>query len=111
MDAPYSALRIQHGDVSLAIPKGVICLQYALTYHNLTTAKPWEISVAISKKDRVIPPDYPPVKLYYFLPMIYNAGIEVIQIGKHRVKIYNREKPSAIVCGTANKLVGTLLKK
>ena len=32
------------------------------------------------------------MKLYYFLPRIYNAGIEIIQIGKHRVKIYNREK-------------------
>ena len=79
-------------DVSLAIPKGVICLQYALAYHNLTTAKPWEITVAISKKDRVTPPEYPPVKVYYFLPRIYNAGIKKIQIGKHQVKIYNREK-------------------
>jgi predicted transcriptional regulator of viral defense system len=79
-------------DVALAIPGGVICLQYALAYYNLTTAKPWEISVAIGKKARVKLPDYPPIRLYYFTPAIYNAGIEKISIGKHEVKIYSREK-------------------
>ena len=47
-------------------PAAVICLQYALAYYNLTTAKPWEISAAIGKKARVKLPDYPPIRLYYF---------------------------------------------
>lgn len=79
-------------DVAMAIPNGVICLQSALAYHNLTTIKPWEISVAIGRKSRVKVPDYPPVKLYYFGPKIFSAGIEKIQLSKHEVKIYCREK-------------------
>ncbi len=79
-------------DVALAIPGGVICLQYALAYYNLTTLKPWEVSVAISKNTRVKLPEYPPIKLYYFTPRIYNAGIEKISIGRHEVKIYSKEK-------------------
>lgn len=79
-------------DVAMAIPNGVICLQYALAYHNLTTYKPWEISVAIDRKSRVKVPDYPPVKLYYFAPRIFNAGIEKIKFGRNEVKIYCKEK-------------------
>jgi predicted transcriptional regulator of viral defense system len=79
-------------EVALAIPGGVICLQYALAYYNLTTLKPWEVSVAIGKNARVKLPEYPPIRLYYFTPKIYNAGIEKIAIGKHEVKIYSREK-------------------
>lgn len=79
-------------DVAMAIPNGVICLQYALAYHNLTTYKPWQIFVAIDRKSRVKVPDYPPVKLYYFAPKIFNAGIEKIKYGRHEVKIYCKEK-------------------
>ena len=79
-------------DVTMAIPNGVICLQSALAYHNLTTYQPWEISVAIDRKSRVTAPDYPPVKIYYFTPKVFNAGIEIIRLGKHEVKIYCKEK-------------------
>lgn len=68
-------------DVAMAIPNGVICLQYALAYYELTTYKPWEISVAIGRKSKVKLPEYPPVKLYYFSPKVFNAGIEIIQAG------------------------------
>jgi len=79
-------------DVAMAIPNGVICLLSALAYHNLTTHNPWEVSVAVNRKSRVKLPDYPPVKLYYFSPEIFGAGIEKIKFGKHEVKIYNKEK-------------------
>lgn len=79
-------------DVTMAIPSGVICLQSALAYHNLTTYQPWQISVAIDRKSRVTAPDYPPVKIYYFTSKIFNTGIEKIKFGKHEVKIYCKEK-------------------
>ncbi|MDD4239591.1 MAG: type IV toxin-antitoxin system AbiEi family antitoxin domain-containing protein [Desulfotomaculaceae bacterium] len=79
-------------DVAMAIPNGVICLQYALAYYDLTTYKPWEITVAVGRKSRVTLPEYPPVKLYYFSPKVFNAGIEKIQAGGHEVKIYSKEK-------------------
>ena len=66
--------------------------KYALAYYNLTTYKPWEISVAINRKSRVKVPDYPPVKLYYFSPGNFNAGIEKMKFGRNEVKIYCKEK-------------------
>jgi len=79
-------------DVAMAIPNGVICLLSALAHHNLTTHKPWEVSVAVNRKSRVKLPDYPPVKLYYFSPKIFAVGIEKIKIGSHEVRIYAKEK-------------------
>ena len=79
-------------DVAMAIPNGVICLLSALAYHNLTTHKPWEVSVAVNRKSRVKLPDYPPVKLYYFSSKIFAVGIEKIKIGSHEVRIYAKEK-------------------
>jgi len=79
-------------DVAMAIPKGVICLQSALSYYNLTTYNPWEISVAINRKSRITIPEYPPVKLYYFPSKIFSAGIEEVQLDRHRVRIYSKEK-------------------
>jgi predicted transcriptional regulator of viral defense system len=79
-------------DVAMAIPNGVICLLSALAYHNLTTHKPWEVSVAVNRKSRIKLPDYPPVKLYYFSSKIFDAGIEKIKFGRLEVRIYNKEK-------------------
>jgi len=79
-------------DVTLAIPKGVICLQSALSYYNLTTYNPWEVSVAIHRKHRVTLPEYPPVRLYYFTSKVFAAGIEEVQLGRHRIYIYSKEK-------------------
>lgn len=79
-------------DVSMAIPKGVICLQSALAYYNLTTYKPWGISVAIDRKAKVALPNYPPISLYYFPTKIYKSGVEQIRVNGHYVKIYSKEK-------------------
>lgn len=79
-------------DVSRAIPGGVICLLSALSYYNLTIVKPMEVSIAISNKRKVIVPEYPPVKLYYFNTAIFEAGKIEQHIGTHSFFIYDKEK-------------------
>lgn len=79
-------------DACMAIPKGVICLQSALAYYNLTTYKPWEISVAIDRKAKVTLPNYPPISLCYFTTKMYKSGIEYIKANGHSIKIYSKEK-------------------
>lgn len=79
-------------DVSKAIPGGVICLLSALSFYNLTTTKPMEVSIAVSKKRKVVKPDYPPTKIYYFMDDIFKAGVEVQRIGNNEVLMYDREK-------------------
>lgn len=79
-------------DVSKAIPGGVICLLSALSFYNLTTAKPMEVSIAVNRKRKVVKPDYPPTKIYYFADSIFKAGIEEQRIGNISVLMYDREK-------------------
>lgn len=79
-------------DVSKAIPGGVVCLLSALSFYNLTAAKPMEVSIAVSKKRKVVKPDYPPTKIYYFMDNMFKAGVEEQRIGKVTVLMYDREK-------------------
>jgi len=79
-------------DVSKAIPGGVVCLLSALSFYNLTTAKPMEVSIAVSKNRKVVKPDYPPTKLYYFMEDIFKSGVEGQRIGNVSVLMYDKEK-------------------
>ncbi|MFD2370307.1 type IV toxin-antitoxin system AbiEi family antitoxin domain-containing protein [Brevibacillus sp. GCM10020057] len=80
-------------EVSKIIPKGIICLLSALAYYELTTFSPWEYQIAIyrgAKKPSL--PDYPPIKVDYFSETQYQYGIDEIEIGGNKIKIYDREK-------------------
>ena len=79
-------------DVSKAIPGGVICLLSALSFYNLTTAKPMEVSIAVNKKRKVVKPDYPPTKIYYFTDNVFKEGVQEQRIGNVTVLMYDREK-------------------
>jgi predicted transcriptional regulator of viral defense system len=79
-------------DVSKAIPGGVVCLLSALSFYNLTTVKPMEVSIAVNKKRKVVKPDYPPTKLYYFMDNVFKTGVEEQRIGNVTVLMYDREK-------------------
>ena len=79
-------------DVSKAIPGGVVCLLSALSFYNLTTMKPMEVSIAVGKKRKVVKPDYPPTKIYYFMDNVFKAGVEEQRIGNITVLMYDKEK-------------------
>ena len=52
-----------------------------------------EVSIAISKKKKVVKPDYPPTKIYYFIDDVFKAGIVEQRIGNVVVLMYEKEKP------------------
>ncbi|MDD3705220.1 MAG: type IV toxin-antitoxin system AbiEi family antitoxin domain-containing protein [Clostridiaceae bacterium] len=79
-------------DVSKAIQGGVICLISALSFYNMTTVKPMEVSIAIDRKRKVVKPHYPPTKIYYFKKDIFEAGIQKEKVGSVQILIYNKEK-------------------
>lgn len=79
-------------DVVKIVPKGVICLVSALSYHDLTTSIPAEYQVAVHRKSKVVLPDYPPIKLYFFTEKYYQTGIDHIRVAGNKVKIYDMEK-------------------
>ncbi|TKJ46342.1 Abortive infection protein AbiEi [Candidatus Aerophobetes bacterium Ae_b3a] len=79
-------------DIACAVPKGVICLLSALSYHELTTLNPSIISMAICRGSREPKIEYPPVEFYHFSKKQFEAGINEIKIKGHKIRIYCPEK-------------------
>jgi len=81
--------------VSLRVPRAVICLISALYYHNLTTQIPHQVYFALPRDVKTPKLDYPPIRVFHFSDESYEAGIEKPLVDGLPVKIYNREKTIA----------------
>jgi len=90
--------------VGLRFPNAVVCLISALSFHEITTQIPHEISVAITRNARIPSLDSPPVRAYKFSTEAFNAGIEKHQIDDVSVQIYSAEKTLADCFKYRNKL-------
>ena len=74
-DRPVSA----HGSlaaVARRVPKGVICLLTALSFHELTTQLPFQVWLAIDNKAAAPKMDYPPLRLVRFSGLALTEGTE-----------------------------------
>jgi len=90
--------------VAFRIPKGIICLISALSYHNLTTQIPHQVYVALpldAEKPRLA---YPPVRLFWLSKPVYSAGIDEHLMDGTTISIYNREKTIADCFKYRNKI-------
>jgi len=90
--------------VSLRFPKAVVCLISALSFNEITTQIPHEVSVAVPRGSRMPSLDYPPVHAYKFSPEAFQAGIEKYQIDGVAVQVYSAEKTLADCFKYRNKL-------
>ncbi len=80
-------------EVTSIVPKGVICLLSAASYHELSTINPFTYHVAIERNQmKPVLPDYPPITLYYFKASFYEEGVNEVTIHSSKVKVYNMEK-------------------
>ena len=91
-------------DVANAKKNAVICLISALEYHQLSTANPSVISIAVPHNTDKFSMKYPPVKVYYFQNTFYDLGIEEIKTKTGTFKIYNAEKTICDMFRYRNKL-------
>lgn len=78
--------------VALRIPKAVICLISALSFHELTTQIPHNVSFAVPRKAHIPSIEHPPTQVYRFAKSAYEAGQGKHQIDNIPVKVYNPEK-------------------
>lgn len=78
--------------VCYRVPKAVIFLISALSFHKMTTQIPHEVSIAVPVKSRAPLIDYPPVKVYHLKSEIYSSGIEERIIDGITVRVYDPEK-------------------
>jgi predicted transcriptional regulator of viral defense system len=90
--------------VALRIPRGVICLISALSFHGLTTQIPHAVYTALpldAERPRLA---YPPVRFFWLSQASYAAGIEVHQRDGVNIRIYSREKTIADCFKYRNKI-------
>jgi predicted transcriptional regulator of viral defense system len=90
--------------VSSKIPKAVVCLISALTFHNLTTQIPHQVYIALpvyAEKPRL---EYPPLRIFWLSKMVYTVGIENHKLDGIPVKIYGIEKTIADCFKFRNKI-------
>ncbi|HCP14250.1 MAG TPA: transcriptional regulator [Peptococcaceae bacterium] len=90
--------------VALRVPKAVICLISALSFHHLTTQVPHEVAIALERGAESPRIDFPPVSVHRFTKEAYNAGIEKHDIDGVKILVYNPEKTIADCFKFRNKL-------
>lgn len=90
--------------VALKVPKGVICLISALSYHELTTEIPHEIYLALPRGSEPPRLDYPPLRIFWFSGPAFAEGIEQHDVDGIPVKVYNPAKTLADCFKYRNKI-------
>jgi predicted transcriptional regulator of viral defense system len=90
--------------VASRVPQGVICLVSALSFHDLTTQIPHQVSIALCRTMRNPSIKYPPLKVYRYDDLCYQSGIEEHLIDGVIIKVYDPEKTLADCFKFRNKI-------
>ena len=91
-------------DIIHLVPNGILCLLTAALHHELTTFVSSEYHITIPKKMKLVLPDYPPIKLYYWDSKAFRLGIIETVIQETPVKMYNIEKTVCDIVRLRNKI-------
>jgi predicted transcriptional regulator of viral defense system len=78
--------------ISLLVPKSIVCLISALYFHDLTTQIPHQIYIALPRNTKTPKIEYPPLKVFHFTERTYFAGVEEHTIDGVKVRVYSKEK-------------------
>lgn len=89
---------------TLKVPKGVVCLVSALSFHEATDEVPHAVDLAIPRGARANKTDFPPVRFYRFTPEAWKAGVEEHKIDGHIVRVYDLAKTVADCFKFRNKI-------
>jgi predicted transcriptional regulator of viral defense system len=86
------------------VPRGVVCLLSALRFHDLTTQSPYEVWLAIDRRDRRPTRTTPPLRIVRFSGQALTEGIETHEIEGVEVRIYGPAKTVADCFKYRNKI-------
>jgi predicted transcriptional regulator of viral defense system len=103
---PDAALTEHHGLalVAAAVPRAVVCLLSALSFHQVGTQIPHEVWVAIDRRSRRPALAYPPLRVVRFGGAALTEGIETYRIERETVRVYNLAKTIADTFKYRNKV-------
>lgn len=90
--------------VALKIPRGVICLISALSFHEMTTQVPHVVHVALTPGTEPPRLDHPPIRVSWFSGKAFSEGIETHDLDDVPVRIYSPEKTLADCFKYRNKI-------
>ncbi len=90
--------------VAKLVPRGIVCLISALSFHGLTTQIPQKVYLAIPQAMKKPKLTYPPIDVVWLSSQVYSAGIESHELDAVSVRIYNREKTVADCFKFRNKI-------
>lgn len=81
--------------IALRVPRAVICLISALSFHHLTTQIPHEVAIALARGTETPRIEFPPIAAHRFAEAAFNAGIEKHEIDGVTIRVYSPEKTIA----------------
>jgi predicted transcriptional regulator of viral defense system len=90
-DAPLDAHH-SLAEAAKLVPNGVICLDSALAFHELTDRIPASVWVAIGTRDWRPKIERPRIQIVRFGPKIFDKGVETHVIERVSVRIYSAAK-------------------
>ena len=91
-------------EASKRVPKGVICLLSALSFHGLTTQNPSQVWMAVDRKGWSPNVDLPFVRVVAFSRSALDYGIEAYGIEGVEVRVYSPAKTVADCFKYRNKI-------
>ena len=90
--------------VALAVPKGVVCLISALSFHGIGTQIPRVVDVAIEKDTKRPQIEYPPVRTLWFGGSAFKSGVQIHDLDGVPIRIYSPAKTVADCFKCRNKI-------
>jgi len=81
--------------VASAVPKGVVCMVSALSFHGITTQIPHQIDLALQRPGNLPKLAYPPLRIFWFSGPAFQEGIEHHELDGVNVPVYSAPKTVA----------------
>ncbi|MBM3967518.1 MAG: transcriptional regulator [Planctomycetes bacterium] len=81
--------------VATKVPRAVIYLVSALSFHELTTQIPHDVWIAIPRNREPPRLDFPPIRVSRLTDVAFKTGIEKHSVDGKMVSVYSREKTLA----------------
>jgi predicted transcriptional regulator of viral defense system len=78
--------------VAIRVPRAVVCLISALSYHDATSEVPHDVQIALPRRTKTPRIDYPPLRVFWFSGPALSEGVESIELDGITVRIFNLPK-------------------
>lgn len=78
--------------VALKVPKGVICMISALSFHRITTQIPHEVDIALVRGSESPRLNDPPIHIYWSVKHILECGVEEQLVDGKRLRVHSPER-------------------